>query len=1061
MNILKKCTIRQRFLALFFVCILTFIGFGIFALFQLSGLAKLTNSLYNQSAKVSNAAVNAKVDLIKINSALKDAILSGNTKEVQEPINKIDLYNDDLQKNLDIISQNSSDPDIEKNLDDINNILSKWWKPQRDKIIDNVLSGKTSEAISVSNGISLNFVDQLEFDLDSIYSNSSNNEIDLIQQSNRTENSVRITLIATLITLTVILLVLFMIIMRSILMPINDLINHMIKTAGSGNFEEYKINQKDEISEMAKHYNLLIHNLKTKLWVNNAQNSLKDEISNSSSVIELTQKVINYLSRNLEVGKGTFYTYVKLENKLVLTSSFAFSEREKLSNIYEIGEGVIGQVALEKKPIHLKKVSQTESVISTATILEPPSNIYAFPLVYENELYGVIELSSFDYFSDFKKNFLDEVSNTIAVNLYSEIQRERIKELLKRSEESEREAKKMSAELKNTNEVLEEQQRQLQVQAEELQQSNSQLEEQQQILQQQSEELQQTNSQLEEHQIQMEEQSRTLSFKNQELEKSREEILSRTRELEAANKYKSQFLANVSHELRTPLNSIILLSNLLIRNGKDKFEAGTMEKFKVIYNSGQHLLRLISNILDLSKIEAGKMEFNYNYFNTGSLTIEIADIFNEMAREKNIEFIIEDDFKGEFYGDKDKIAQIIRNFLSNAFKFTEKGHVKLKIEKQNDNLVFSVSDTGIGISRDKLNIVFEEFHQGDGSISRKYGGTGLGLSISSKLCEIMKGKIEVTSELGFGSTFYLNLPFEAAQNDISNNEIAAAVGNDSKNLLQIHKENLVKNNLLIIEKSESLQKSVKNLSEGIGFNTITAHDYEEGIKFIKECEIHGVLLDLEFKDDKEIFLLKEIYKTLNLKNTKCPIIIYTSVSMSLDQEKQLNLYADRIIIKTANSDERLMDELTLILHKVNNKEENKSIITSKINKDTALDLINKKILIVDDDPRNIFVLAAALEEYNAEIIEAENGKIALNILENQRVDLILMDIMMPVMNGYDTIKKIRSLDNMKDIPIIVTTAKSLKGDKEKCMAAGANDYISKPINYDILITLIKAWINKD
>ena len=579
--------------------------------------------------------------------------------------------------------------------------------------------------------------------------------------------------------------------------------------------------------------------------------------------------------------------------------------------------------------------------------------------------------------------------------------------------------------------------------------------------------MQQTNAQLEEDQLQIEDQSKLINIKNEELQKSGEEILARSKEFEMANIYKSQFLANVSHELKTPLNSIILLSKLLIRNNKDTSVEDAQEKIKVIFNSGQHLLSLINDFLDLSKIEAGKIDFNYRYFNSREILKELSDLFNGTAMEKDIKFIFEDQFNDNIYGDKEKISQVVRNFLSNAFKFTEKGSVKLKIERDtqfNNNVVFSVMDTGIGIPKNNLERIFEEFHQGDGSISRKYGGTGLGLSISNKLCTLMNGKIKVNSELGMGSTFVLYLPQEVSQQSITRQEAAAVtMSNQQQNIVTVkYKE--IKNErhkkLLIIQDDINLIQSIKAISDGIGFATLTSNSGDEGLKFIKEKEINGILLDLSLSYKEIIELLIEINKAKELKNLGSPVIIYTEMEISKDQEKEIKLYADSIIIKTTNSYERLLDELTLILHNVKNEEDYKTIITSKINKDIALNLNNKKILIVDDDPRNIFALAAVLEDYGAEIIEAENGEVALEKLKDEVVDLILMDIMMPIMNGYEAIKRIRNTDKIKHIPIIATTAKSLKGDSEKCMEVGANDCIFKPIDYDVLITLVKAWINK-
>jgi len=491
-------------------------------------------------------------------------------------------------------------------------------------------------------------------------------------------------------------------------------------------------------------------------------------------------------------------------------------------------------------------------------------NVYAFPLYYNDELYGVIELSSFETFNELKQQFIETSSNIIAINLYSAIQNQQIKELLKVSEKATKDAQEVSVQLINANEVLEEQQRQLQVQTEELQQSNAQLEEQQQILQQQSEEMQQTNAQLEENQSYMEEQSKLLSIKNEELEKSKIEILAKSKDYEVANRYKSQFLANISHELRTPLNSIILLSNLLIRSCKDTTIQDAQEKIKVIFNAGQDLLRLINDILDLSKIEAGKMDLNYKSFNSSEIIKDLSDLFNGTAMEKDIQFISEDKFRDNIYGDKEKISQVLRNFLSNAFKFTDRGSVKLKIERDTqceNNVVFSVIDTGIGISKDKLDIIFDEFHQGDGSISRKYGGTGLGLSISNGLSELMKGKIKVISEIDMGSTFLLYLPFTVSEQAICKQEVAVTKSNEVQNVVKSENKE-IKNekhkSLLIIEDDINLIHSIKAISAGIGFATLTANSGTEGLKLIKEKEIDGILLDLGLPDIKGIDLLKKL-----------------------------------------------------------------------------------------------------------------------------------------------------------------------------------------------------------
>jgi two-component system, chemotaxis family, sensor kinase CheA len=423
-------------------------------------------------------------------------------------------------------------------------------------------------------------------------------------------------------------------------------------------------------------------------------------------------------------------------------------------------------------------------------------------------------------------------------------------------------------------------------------------------------------------------------MRNNQLESSRLELLKHSGDLESANKYKSQFLANMSHELRTPLNSIILLSRLLMKNEKRDLNENHVKKLDVIYNSGQELLRLINDILDLSKIEAGKMNVDNREFNTKDLLKEAKQMFEDVAKEKEINLVCKDAVNSMLYGDYNKISQIVRNLLSNAIKFTSKGTVCFEIKPcENKDIQIIIADTGIGVSKDNLDRIFEEFYQGDGSTSRNYGGSGLGLSISNKLAEVMNGQIIVQSEEGKGSKFTLVL------------------------------------------RNITIPRRVQQNKVGDEFDASMA---------MEEAAI------------------------------------------------------------TISSKDRLKPRY----------------LTPKTNKQHTMNLIGKKILIVDDDPRNIFVLASALEDFGAEILEAESGEEALELLEWQQVDLILMDIMMPVMDGFQVIKVIRESKIYGNVPIIAITAKSHKGDSEKCIEAGANDYISKPVEYDLLMRLVKTWISK-
>lgn len=1060
----KNISIKNRLLIVMTACVFIFISFGSFTVLELQSLGKVTKSLYNQPLQVSNAAIEARVDIIKIHKSLKDVILLEDENSIAIQLDDVEAMENRVISNLDIIRKNmagSNESAIEKEI----RTIFLQWKDGRDELIKAVNEGRIKDAINISNGKNADYVRKLEEKLTEMDNYSSNKANELLKQANDIERSQRITLVSLIVFLGLVVSSLFIIGIKSVLRPILSLQETMSKSFATGELKESDINEDNEIGDMARHYNILVRQLMEQFWSKDNENKLADELRGNLSIQDLTQKTINFLSRLLEAGSAVFYIYDEESSRLNLSACYAFTEMDRLLNSCCIGEGVIGQVALEKKPILLKNIKRGQALITTGTINETPLNVYAFPIIYEERLYGVIELSSFEPFTELKQQFIRDINKIVATNLYSSIQNEKIRALLKISERAKTDAQTMSEELKKTNEALEEQQRLLQQHAEELQQSNSQLEEQQQMLHQQSEELQQTNIQLEEQQQQMEEQARLLNIQNQELEKSREEIMKRAEELEKVNSYKSEFLANMSHELRTPLNSIILLSKLLLKKDSGLVEAN-YEKIDIINKSGQELLRLINDVLDLSKIEAGKMDVNVALFHSEELVKSIKEWFSEVAKEKNLAFIIDDMVKSEIYGDQDRICQVLRNLLSNAFKFTKSGSVSLKMLSEEDNyggVKFIVEDTGIGISKEKINIIFEEFKQADGSISRKYGGTGLGLSISKKLCELMGGDITVESEVSKGTKFTFYLP--NMLKEALTMEAAVTVENEEEIVKEESKEREAaekdKKTILIIEDDMAFADHIRRKNEQLGFNTLIAMRGKEGLELAKKHKIDGILLDLGLPDVKGEELLKEL-KFVNQYSGHVPhIIIYTARDMTKDQEKEIRNYADSIIIKSPYSDKRLMDEIVLFLCKVkrSNKEERNN--TNRTDRNYALSLKGKTILIVDDDARNLFVLASSLEEYEANIIEADNGEDALQKLEKNNVDLILMDIMMPVMDGYKAMRKIRERPHLKHIPIIALTAKFLKGDREKCIEAGANDYISKPVDYDTLIRLVKAWINKD
>ena len=771
--------------------------------------------------------------------------------------------------------------------------------------------------------------------------------------------------------------------------------------------------------------------------------------------------------------------------------------------------------------------------------------------------------------------------------------------------------KAQQEELKATNEELKTQEEELRVANEELAEQTKILSESEKNLQMQQEELHVTNEELETKTNLLEQQKKEILEKNENLLKIQNELKQKAKELEKASRYKSEFLANMSHELRTPLNSLLILSKLLSGNKKGNLTDEQLQSVNIIYKSGKDLLELINEILDLSKIEAGKMKYEFEEIAVSEITAEIRQTFNPVAENKGLKLELRqaERFPEKIFTDKQRLMQIVKNLLSNAFKFTSEGKVTVHFDVPDsatlfingnlnkDNTYFiAVEDSGVGIPRDKLEGIFEAFQQADGSISRKFGGTGLGLSISKQLTHVLGGEIHVESNEGDGSVFTVYLPsdreligietkselkdsqkshkkkqqkkkdnrnsakisannqsekvslpffIEDDRDEKFNRLLVLLIHNDkekAKKLLEIsHKrkfnaivaasikdgialaeqyhpqaviisaelsdsselQNLKNSNatkqlplhivsriedsvmenieelrtpetenfeddsknieskiskeykeVLVVEDDEITRKTIQMLFENKDIIIHEAQTAQEAFELISAKPFDSVILDLGLPDYSGKELLKK------LKDNKIPIpniIINTAKELSQKELRELHEYSDSIVIKGVKSDERLMDEVTLFLHQVEHTQPK----TAPVLMDEEEIFKGKKVLVVDDDIRNIFALAQILEEREIEVMEAENGEVAVEVLKNNPdVDLVLMDIMMPVMNGYDAMQAIREIPELENLPIITLTAKAMKEDYQKAIDSGANDYISKPVDMDKLISLLKIWLFK-
>ncbi len=939
-------------------------------------------------------------------------------------------------------------------------------------------------------------------------------------------------------------------------------------------------------------------------WLKTGLAELNEKMRGEQDVNELAQNVINYIASYMDIQVGAIY--LKNESDyLDMAGSFAFTKRKNLANKFKIGESLVGQSALEKKDILINNVPDDYIKINSGLGESTPLNVLVTPFLYEGQVKGVVELGSFHELNDLHIQFLRQTSENVAIAFHTAESRVELKKLLEESQQQSEELQSQQEELRVTNEELEEQ-------TQSLKNSEGKLKEKQ-------ENLKKANQDLEQQTINLTERQEEIEKKNAQLEVARTEIEVKAGELELTSKYKSEFLANMSHELRTPLNSVLILSKLLLDNKNGNLEKKQIDFAQTINSSGTDLLGLINEILDLSKIESGKMIINIEDVSLTQLPSYIQQNLQHLAEEKNLYLKVELE-KGlpeKITTDRQRVEQVVKNLMSNAIKFTGEGGITVNIQRPSASvdlsrsglehkkaIAISVSDTGLGIPEDKQKLIFEAFQQADGTTSRKFGGTGLGLSISREIVKILGGEIHLQSETGKGSTFTLYLPESVSAEEVDGiaeiaktpeetavetkkeivekkpvpkkEKISVETIRDDRHditaddkLILVVEDNLkfakilfdftrekgfkcliagdgeaglqmatqylpsavildvglprmdgwtvmerLKNNaetrhipvyfisgqdkkieamkmgaigyltkpvnaedintafskiedtvskdikkLLVVEDDETMRNSIMEL---IGNEDVTITSTGKGgdaLKFLHKEDFDCMVLDLGLSDISGFDLLKKI--STDDKISDIPIIIYTGKELTKKEETGLHKYAKSIIVKGAKSPDRLLDEVSLFLHRVESDLPEEQKTNQKMHHDKEEVFKDKKILIADDDVRNIFALSSILEEKEIQLATAENGIEALDALKKDpKIDLVLMDIMMPEMDGYEAMGEIRKQKQFKKLPLIALTAKAMKGDRQKCIDAGANDYLSKPVEVEKLLSLLRVWLYK-
>ncbi len=919
-------------------------------------------------------------------------------------------------------------------------------------------------------------------------------------------------------------------------------------------------------------------------WLRAGQGELSLRMQGDLRLDQLGESTLSFLAGYLQAQVGAAYLWDGRE--LRRFGAWALGAAAADRTLLRAGDGLAGQALRERKPLHVTAVPAGYLPVSSSVGEGTPAQLLIVPVEHGGAVQAVIELGFTRPVGEVELELLRRASEPVAVAVRGARDRTRLEELLQETQRQSEELQTQQEELRVSNEELEEQ-------GNALRESTARLEAQQ-------AELEQTNSQLEEQMRQLEEQK-------EELTAARESLQERARELAQASQYKSEFLANMSHELRTPLNSSLILAKLLADNPSGNLTDEQVKFAQTISSAGNDLLVLINDILDLSKIEAGKLDVNPEPVEVSRVLESLERTFRPLARERKLALTLRSlpGAPARLETDPQRLQQVLKNLLSNALKFTEKGEVAVEVAPHGDELTFNVRDTGIGIPAAQQGLIFEAFRQADGSTHRKYGGTGLGLTISRDLARLLGGDLRVESTPGQGSTFVLSVPLRApapgeaaalAPKPVLSPAPAPATfsppplrGVPPPEAPARQPEPARPSGhrlILVIEDDARFAEILKELAQEQQFDCLVAGTADEGVRLAREHLPSAILLDMNLPDHSGLSVLDQLKRRpatrhipvhvmsvedhtqaamemgavgyarkpvdrerllqafgrlesklaqtlrnvlvvedddvqrdsvrrlleseevkvtavpgvadaqaalrertfdcmvmdLSLKDASGfellesmareegsafpPVIVYTGRSLSAEEEQRLRRFSRSIIIKGAHSPERLLDEVTLFLHQVESKlpADQQRMLHKARNREAAFE--GKRILVVEDDVRNVFALSSILEPKGAKVEIARNGREAIDRLGKQLaasaepVDLVLMDIMMPEMDGLTAMREIRKRNEWRRLPIIALTAKAMRDDHESCLAAGANDYIAKPLDVEKLLSLVRVWMPK-
>ncbi|MBV9901285.1 MAG: HAMP domain-containing protein, partial [Alphaproteobacteria bacterium] len=809
---------------------------------------------------------------------------------------------------------------------------------------------------------------------------------------------------------------------------------------------------KDTINEM-------IRNLKDQTLKNAEQDWLKTNLARFSRMLQgerdlttVSNLIMSELAPLVNAQYGVFYVTKREEEdtKLELVASYGAESVDELKREFKLREGLVGQAAADKRPVLLKEVPGDFIRIGSGLGHARPANINILPALFEDDVKAVIELASFSEFNETHQTFLDQLMESVGIVLNTIAATMRTEGLLKQSQLLTQELQARQTELTTK-----------------------------------QEELHATNEELQEKAQLLENEKKQVEAKNLEIDMARRAVEEKAEQLALTSKYKSEFLANMSHELRTPLNSLLILSKLLADNPQGNLNEKQTEFARTIHSAGSDLLSLINDILDLSKIESGTVSIEVGEMPMNTLKQHMERTFRQLAADKNLDFNVDFDasLPSSIRTDEKRLQQVVLNLLSNAFKFTSQGGVTLAVRcaaggwspshpvlRSADRAIeIAVTDTGIGIPEDKQKLIFEAFQQADGTTSRKYGGTGLGLSISREIARLLGGELQVRSKPGEGSTFTLFVPLQAIAPattsggaNVRYDNTGATVPSALPTGFEISDDREALGDdpfVLIVEDDPTFAAILLDLARGAGLKGVVSTAGAGTLSMARKLQPDAITLDLGLSDIDGFVLLDLLKHDPDTRHVPIHVISGADrLSSVLDMgafgvtEKPAERESLARVFRDLEAHVRTSTRIVEIVP------EEGEAAPAAVNR-AVPELAGTKILIVDDDIRNIYSLTSVLETYDVEVLHAERGKDGILILEQTPgIDIALIDIMMPEMDGYETMQQIRRRPALAEVPLIAVTAKAMKGDRQKCLDAGASDYIAKPVDIDLLLALLRVWI---